>query len=100
MGLYVLLYGFARKTLLDRFTQLEKQELRQDLDRVSHIITNEYELLATTARDDSQWDEAYRFVKHPTANWGENNFTNDTFSALRLNLIIYIDDSDRPVHAR
>jgi two-component system cell cycle sensor histidine kinase/response regulator CckA len=100
VGLYLLLYIFARKTVLDRFAQLEHQEIRQDLDRVSHTISNEYDLLATIARDDSQWDEAYRFINRPMAKWGENNFPNDTFGALRLNLLIYMNSSDQAVHAR
>jgi two-component system, cell cycle sensor histidine kinase and response regulator CckA len=100
VALYLLLYVFVRKTVLDRFAQLESQEIRQDLDRVSHIISNEYDLLATIARDDSQWDEAYRFVNRPTPKWGENSFPNDTFSALRLNLLVFTNSSDRPVHAR
>ena len=100
VALYLLLYVFARKTVMDRFAQLENQEIRQDLDRVSHTISNEYDLLATIARDDSQWDEAYRFVGRPNSYWGENNFPNDTFAALRLNLLIYMNGSDQPVHAR
>jgi PAS domain S-box-containing protein len=100
VGLYLLLYVFARKTVLDRFAQLEHQEIRQDLDRVSHTIANEYDLLSTITRDDSQWDEAYRFVSRPNPYWGENNFPNDTFAALRLNLLIYMNSIDQPVHAR
>jgi two-component system cell cycle sensor histidine kinase/response regulator CckA len=100
VGLYTLVYVFARKMILDRFAQLEKQEIQQDLDRVSNTIANEYGLLSTIARDDSQWDEAYEFVRRPTSTWGEKNFPDDTFSALRLNLLIYMNASDQPVHAR
>ena len=100
VGLYLLLYVLARRTVLDRFAQLEHQEIRQDLDRVAHTIANEYDLLSTIARDDSQWDEAYRFVSRPDRYWGENNFPNDTFAALRLNLLIYMNSIDEPVHAR
>jgi PAS domain S-box-containing protein len=100
VGLCLALYVFARSTVLSRFAQLENQEIRQDLDRVSNILTSEYDLLATTARDDSQWDEAYHFVTHPTPNWGENNFPTGTLSALRLNLLVYMNRFDEPLHAR
>src|SRR3954453_15561011 len=100
MGLCAAIYVIARNTVLARFVQLEDKEMRQDVDRVSHTLANEYDLLATITRDDSQWDEAHRFVKNPTPNWGENNFPNSTFSALRLNLIAYMNRSDQPMHAR
>ena len=100
VGLCLALYLFARTAVLNRFAQLERQEIQQDLDRVSKSIANEYDLLATTARDDSQWDEAYYFVTRPNPYWGENNFPDDTLTALRLNLLIYMNRSDQPVHAR
>jgi two-component system, cell cycle sensor histidine kinase and response regulator CckA len=99
-GLCAALYVIARTTVLERFVQLENNEIRQDLDRVSNTLTNEYDLLTTTTRDDSQWDEAHQFVNQPTPTWGETNFPNSTLLALRLNLIAYMNHADQPVHAR
>jgi two-component system cell cycle sensor histidine kinase/response regulator CckA len=100
LGLCAAIYVIARNTVLERFVQLENNEIRQDLDRVSNTLTNEYDLLSTTTRDDSQWDEAHQFVMNPTPHWGETNFPDSTLSALRLNLILYMNRSDQPVHAR
>ena len=47
MGLCAALYVIARTTVLDRFAQMEDNEIRQNLDRVSHTLANEYDLLAT-----------------------------------------------------
>ena len=100
MGLCAAIYVIARNTVLARFVQLEDKEMRQDVDRVSHTLANEYDLLTTITRDDSQWDEAHQFVSHPTPQWGDINFPDSTLLALRLNLIAYMNRSDQPVHAR
>jgi PAS domain S-box-containing protein len=100
VGLCAALYLIARGTILSRFADVEDAEVRQNLDRVSNAITNEYDLLSTLTRDDSQWDEAYRFVQHPNASWGETNFPDSTLEALRLNLLIFFDSKDQAVHAR
>jgi len=100
IALWGALYFVSRGALLRRFAILEEQEIRQDLDRVSNAISNELDLLNTVTRDDSQWDEAYQFVQHPRPSWGENNFSDDTLNALRISLIVYLDSSNRPIHAR
>lgn len=100
IGLCAALYAIARATILSRFADVENTEVRQNLDRVSNAITNEFDLLSTLTRDDSQWDEAYHFVQHPNRTWGETNFPNSTLEALRLNLVIFYNASDEAVHAR
>ncbi len=100
VGLCAALYVIARATILSRFAEVEDAEVRQNLDRVSNAITNEFDLLSTLTRDDSQWDEAYHFVQHPNAGWGETNFPDSTLEALRLNLLIFFNADDKAVHAR
>ena len=100
VGLCAALYVIARVTILQRFADVEDKEVRQNLDRVSNAITNEFDLLNTVARDDSQWDEAYRFLQRPTPGWGERNFPESTMLALRLNLLMLIDAHNRPIYAR
>ena len=100
LGLCAVLFVIARLTVLQRFAGLEENEVRQHLDRVSNAITNEYDLLSTVARDDSQWDEGYRFVQQPSPSWGETNFPNSTLSALRINLLAFLNNAGEPVHAR
>lgn len=100
VGLCAALYIIARSTVLHRFANLEKQETRQNLDRVANAITNDNDLLKAITRDDAMWDEAYRFVQHPNSRWGDLNFPIETLLALRVNLLVYFDADDRPVHAR
>ncbi len=100
VGLCTALYLIARATLLSRFTEIEDKEVRQNLDRVSNAITNEFDLLSTLTRDDAFWDEAYRYVQHPQLGWGETNFPDSTLEGLRLNLLIFFNADDQAVHAR
>jgi two-component system cell cycle sensor histidine kinase/response regulator CckA len=100
LGLLAVVYAVTRRTLLVRFSELEEEQTRQNLDRVSNAISNELDLLNGSARDDSMWDEAYDFVQHPRPDWGEKNFGNDTYKHLRLNVLVYFNAAAEPVFAR
>jgi PAS domain S-box-containing protein len=100
LGLLAALYAVTRRTLLVQFSELEEEQTRQNLDRVSNAISNELDLLNGSARDDSMWDEAYNFVQHPTADWGEKNFGEDSYQHLRLNVLVYFNAAGEPVFAR
>jgi PAS domain S-box-containing protein len=100
LGLLAALYAVTRRTLLVEFSELEEEQTRQYLDQVSNAINNELDLLNGSARDDSMWDEAYNFVQHPTPDWGEKNFGEDTYQHLRLNALLYTNAAGEPVFAR
>ena len=100
LGLLAVLYAVTRRTLLVQFSQLEEEQTRQSLDRVSTAISNELDLLNGSARDDSMWDEAYEFVQNPRPDWGEKNFGADTYVHLRLNVLLYLNANGDPVLAR
>src|SRR6202011_201545 len=91
LGLLAALYAITRRTLMVQFAQLEEEQTRQNLDRVSNAINNELDLLNGSARDDSMWDEAYAFVQNPRPDWGEQNFGEDTYTHLRLNALAYFN---------
>jgi len=100
LGLLLVLYAVTRNTLLVQFSRLEEQQTRQSVDRVSNALANELDLLNGSARDDSMWDEARDFVRHPQPGWGENAFGVDAFTYLRLNVLAYFDLNVQPVYAR
>ena len=100
LGLLAALYAVTRRTLLVQFSELEEKQTRQNLNRISNAINNELDLLNGSARDDSMWNEAYDFVQHPSADWGEKNFGEDTYQHLRLNAMLYSNAAGEPVFAR
>ena len=100
LGLLTALYAVTSRTLMVQFSRLEEEQTRQNVDRVSNAIANELDLLNGSARDDSMWDEAYEFVQHPTAEWGEKNFGEDTYLHMRLNALLYLNSAGEPVFAR
>jgi PAS domain S-box-containing protein len=100
LGLLAVLYAATRRTLLVQFSELEEQQTLQSLDRVSNAINNELDLLNGSARDDSMWDEAYEFVQHPRPDWGEQNFGEDSYKHLRLNVLVYFNAAGEPLFAR
>ncbi len=99
-GLCAALYVIARATILHRFAAVEDKDVRQNLDRVSNALSNEFDLLSTVTRDYSEWDEAYQFAHQPTGHWAETNLSESTLEELRLNLVVMCNASNQPIYAR
>lgn len=84
---------FARTIILKSFTELEQQEMVQNLTRVREILHNEVQQISTIAGDWSGWDDAYQFAQDRNANFIRTNLDESLFPQLRLNLIVFLDSS-------
>ncbi|HPW55242.1 MAG: PAS domain S-box protein [Thermoanaerobaculaceae bacterium] len=62
-----MLYGSLRAIALPRFTELESQEVRRDVERAVEGLQRELDALETVCADWAQWDDTYRFMveDHP-----------------------------------
>jgi hypothetical protein len=61
-----ILYIASRTLLLGRFTQLERDAVRQDVDRSSAALSAELQSMDALALDNASWDAAYDFMLHPS----------------------------------
>ncbi|MDE3171127.1 MAG: response regulator [Acidobacteriota bacterium] len=61
-----ILYLVSRTFLLSRFTDIEREAVRQDVDRSSAALSADLDAMDELALDNSSWDAAYSYMGHPT----------------------------------
>ena len=99
-ALIALLYAAAHLIVMNSFTALEVDNMRQHLGRVLAALSNEIGNLANIAEDYAAWDDSYQFIQHETPAYIERNLADTTFTNLRVNLLVYVRLPDRIVFAK
>jgi diguanylate cyclase (GGDEF)-like protein/PAS domain S-box-containing protein len=94
----ILICAGARFFILESFIQLEKREMRRNVDRAASLINDEIEHLNTLCGDYSGWDDAYRFVQDHNSKFIADNLSPETFSKLKLSVLAYYDLLGRPIY--
>jgi signal transduction histidine kinase/sensor domain CHASE-containing protein/CheY-like chemotaxis protein len=94
-GLTAALYIITRITLLRSFDSLQRQHVRQNVDRATNGIANELSIISEVVHDDSMWDEANDALLHPNPKFFPAEFPDSTFANIRLNLVAYVDDNGK-----
>ena len=69
-----ILYLASRTFLLSRFTDIERDAVRQDVDRSSAALSADLEAMDALALDNSSWDAAYNYMQHPTPDFVASAF--------------------------
>jgi len=101
IGLLGVLYAFSRVVLLRSFANLEDQDIRQNVDRATSVLSDDLSNLDRTVSDYSSWDQTYSFVKHPNPDYVKSELPTQTFANdLRVNVVAVMDSSDRIVFAK
>lgn len=95
--LNLLLFASSSNLLLDGYGQLERREVERDVQRALSVLMDNAADLDATARDYSEWDTTYAFVKNHDPAYERSNFVDRTFDYLRLNALVVLDESDKPV---
>lgn len=78
--------------LTGSFGDLERTEATQRMAQATRALANEVDNLNNVASDYSAWDDAYAYLAHPTAAFVTSNLTDDTFTHLRLELMVFLDN--------
>lgn len=100
VGLSASFY-FASSALFSRsYTDLETQQLNQDVQRVLDAISKDLDNLSREVLDYSRWDDTYEFVAERNKDYIENNFANLYIKDLGLNAIVFVDASRQVVFAQ
>ncbi len=63
------------------------------LKNTINSLNNDLDSINNTANDWSQYDAAYNFVKNNNTNFKERSLINDTFTRLKINFIIFTNNS-------
>ncbi|MAG35587.1 MAG: hypothetical protein CL878_04995 [Dehalococcoidia bacterium] len=91
------LYVVARSVTLDNAAELERASARENLERALHALSMRIERLDETNLDWASWDDSYAFVQDGNEAYVESNLVEETFGALRVNLITFVNGSGQIV---
>jgi diguanylate cyclase (GGDEF)-like protein/PAS domain S-box-containing protein len=95
-----LLFGVALPHLKRTFVDIERTEVRKDIDRARNAMATELTALEATAHDWASWDDTVGFVMGADPEFAEQNLFAETFANLRLNGMAFFDSMGRLVDAR
>ncbi|HEX7713802.1 MAG TPA: CHASE4 domain-containing protein [Bacillota bacterium] len=98
--LIVLLYSTTQIFLASRFGAIERDSVHQSLLQVVNALDNELHDLGKETDDWASWDDTYRFIATGDPNYISINLPDETFMDLQLNLILYLDKSNRVVYGK
>jgi signal transduction histidine kinase len=100
LGLMTLLYLTGSAIWLDSFTNLEEQITGQNVERALNAISDDLMTLNALTGDYAEWDDTYAFVEDRNQAYIEDNFFNDTFIDLNLNLLLIFNSAGQLVFAK
>ncbi|MDF0555785.1 EAL domain-containing protein [Kamptonema sp. UHCC 0994] len=100
VSLNLVLYAASSTILLNRFSKLEKQRVRQNVERVMEALANEQNQLNSTAQDWAPWDETYSFIEDNNKRYIKANLDDQTFGNLRLNIMLFLNANGQVVFSK
>ncbi|MFH0847655.1 MAG: CHASE4 domain-containing protein [Chloroflexota bacterium] len=96
-GLIIVLYVVSHLFLIRSFIELENEDSRRNLERVTRALDNELSFLDSSTLDWAMWDDTYNFMADLSQQYIDTNITDSTFTTLKLNLLLYLDTSGKVV---
>lgn len=86
--------------LMGGFQTLEEQNTLQNIQLATNVLSGEISDLNKTINDWAVWDDTYIFIQNHNSRYIQSNLLNSTFTGLKLNLIIYVDNSGNIVYGK
>ena len=94
----IVMYMASNVILVGGFQTLEEQNTLQNIQLATNSLSSEISDLNKTINDWAVWDDTYTFIQNHNSRYIQSNLVNSTFADLKLNLIVYIDNSGNIVY--
>jgi PAS domain S-box-containing protein len=95
--LILVLYALSRIIVLGSFARLEKQLVRQNVERALSALSDQVHTLDTMVFDWAAWDDTCAFIEDGNQEYIRSNLVDETFISPRLNLMLFADASGQIV---
>ncbi|MCK6624024.1 MAG: ATP-binding protein [Anaerolineae bacterium] len=100
VGLITLLYFISQTILLNSFTQLEEQDVRQNVQRVTAALQDKLATLDSIAGDWAPWDDTYKFVMDGNETYIESNLQESTLLNFNINAMLFLNTAGELVFGK
>jgi len=89
--LMIALNYYSRVILMDSFKDLERDDLRQDVERILNLLSDDVASIDTLNHDWAAWDDTYRFIEDGNPAYVESNLMNQTFAGVNINVMLFLN---------
>ncbi|MEN6290487.1 MAG: CHASE4 domain-containing protein, partial [Methanobacterium sp.] len=96
----IVMYMASNVVLMGGFQTLEEQNTLQNIQLATNVLSGEISDLNKTINDWAVWDDTYIFIQNHNSRYIQSNLLNSTFTDLKLNLVIYFDNSGNIVYGK
>lgn len=100
MIMILVTYFCAQFILMDNYAALEKQQAEVNVKRGLSALSNVLSELDSLVGDWGAWDDTYTFIQDANEDYTDSNLVDDTFSNLRLNIMLFIDSEGDVVYSK
>jgi len=98
--LLMISYSFSQVILLDSYKELENEKLSNNLQRIFNTLEENGITLESQVLDWGIWDASYDFMQGIYENYISENFPDESFTNLKINLVSFVNISGIPVYTR
>jgi sensor domain CHASE-containing protein/HPt (histidine-containing phosphotransfer) domain-containing protein len=98
--LLVILFIASGTLLLGGFAAVEKKDTIRNVKRVIDAFHETVNNLTIKAADWAKWDDTYTFIENKNSSYIISNLNDETYTELKINLMIFLDTSGAVVFSR
>ena len=96
----IVMYMASNVILMGGFQTLEEQNTLQNIQLATNALSSEISDLNKTINDWAVWDDTYTFMQNHNSRYIQSNLVNSTFEGLKLNLMVYMDNSGNIIYGK
>lgn len=93
-----LLYLVLNFAIAKGVSKLENDNVERNLQRIENSLDGYFTFLTQKSGDWAKWDASYQFVDDLNEDYVDENLTEDAFSTLGVNIIIYLNSEGEMVY--
>ncbi len=87
------MYIVSSVFLMDGFIKVEKDSVQKNVQRAQDAFSEDIAQISTMTRDWAWWNDTYEFINDANPEYIASNPTDETLSGLRINLILFINNT-------
>jgi PAS domain S-box-containing protein len=92
---FLVLLVCAKLFILERFTELEEEQTRRNMERVMDGVGSELTAIERTVVDWAEWDDARRFLLDGNPAFAKRNLTYKTIDNLKVSVIVLVTNEGK-----
>lgn len=91
-------YALVHIFVMDSILELERRGMCRDVERLRSALKVSLDRIGYSVVDWAEWDDSYQFVAGQNERFRESLLTAVSYAILNLNMIVFVDTSDRMVY--